>query len=341
MSGAKQVISIAIDIMGSDFAPESEIKGAIEFLKENSDKNIRLYLVGKEDVIKSEIDKNPSIKNYEYEIVNADQVITMSDEATAGVKSKKNSSISIGLDLLKENKVNAFISAGNTGAMLSTATLKLGRINGVSRPTIGSFFPTLKSNPTLLLDVGANSEVKPQFLYEFAVMGQIYLSEMYNIKNPSIGLLNIGEEEKKGTETVQEAYQLLKGSGLNFIGNIEGRDIFPGTADIVVCDGFVGNIILKFAESFIVFFKETLKKYANESAFNKLKVGLMVPTIKDIFRGFDYQDHGGVPLLGVNGVVIIGHGKSTPKAIKNMLNTALITYTKEINKKIEISLQSS
>lgn len=341
MSGAKQNISIAIDIMGSDFAPESEIKGALEFLNENTDKNIKLYFVGEIELIKTEIEKNPSLKNYDYEIVNASQVITMEDDATAGIKTKKDSSISIGLDLLKDNKVNAFISAGNTGAILSTSTLKLGRIKGVSRPTIGSFFPTIKDSPTLLLDVGANSEVKPQFLYEFAVMGQVYLSEMYNIKNPSIGLLNIGEEEKKGTETVQEAYKLLKASKLNFIGNVEGRDIFPGAADIVVCDGFVGNIILKFAESFMGFFKDTLKKYASQSTIKKLKVGLMAPTIKDVFRGFDYQDHGGVPLLGVNGVVIIGHGKSSPKAIKNMLYTALITYTKEINKKIEISLQSS
>lgn len=341
MSGAKQNISIAIDIMGSDFAPESEIKGTLEFLNENTDKNIKLYFVGEVELINAEIEKNPDLKNYDYEIVNATQVITMEDDATAGIKSKKDSSISIGLDLLKDNKVNAFISAGNTGAILSTSTLKLGRIKGVSRPTIGSFFPTIKDSPTLLLDVGANSEVKPQFLYEFAVMGQVYLSEMYNIKNPSIGLLNIGEEEKKGTETVQEAYKLLKESKLNFIGNVEGRDIFPGVADIVVCDGFVGNIILKFAESFIGFFKETLKKYASQSTIKKVKVGLLAPTIKDVFRGFDYQDHGGVPLLGVNGVVIIGHGKSSPKAIKNMLHTALITYTKEINKKIEISLQSS
>lgn len=341
MSGAKQSINIAFDIMGSDFAPINEIKGAIEFFQEHQEKNIKLFLVGKIDLISAEIEKNPTIKNFDYEIVNASQVITMEDEATAGVKSKKDSSISVGLDLLKEKKVNAFVSAGNTGAMLSTSTLKLGRIKGVSRPTIGSFFPTLKDNPTLLLDVGANSEVKPIFLYEFAVMGQIYLSEMYGIKNPTIGLLNIGEEEKKGTEVVQEAHKLLSNSKLNFIGNIEGRDIFPGAADIVVCDGFVGNILLKFAESFMGFFKETLKRYANESTLKKIKVGMMAPTIKDVFRGFDYQDHGGVPLLGVNGVVVIGHGKSSPKALKNMLNTALITYTKEINKKIEISLQSS
>lgn len=341
MSGAKQSINIAFDIMGSDFAPENEIKGALEFFQEHPNEDIKLFFVGQENLILQEIEKNSLIKNFNFEIVNASQIITMEDDASVALKSKKDSSISIGLDLVKEKKADAFVSAGNTGAMLSTSTLKLGRINGVSRPTIGSFFPTLKDNPTLILDVGANSEVKPKYLYEFAVMGQIYLSEMHNIKNPKIGLLNIGEEEKKGTEVVQEAHKLLTESNLNFIGNVEGRDIFPGVADIVVCDGFVGNIILKFAESFMGFFKETLKKYANQSTLKKVKVGLMAPTIKDVFRGFDYQDHGGVPLLGVNGVVVIGHGKSSPKALKNMLNTALITYSKEINLKIENFLQSS
>jgi glycerol-3-phosphate acyltransferase PlsX len=341
MSGADQTIKIAFDVMGGDFAPANEIKGALEFLQEHHDKSVELLLVGNEDIIKQEIDKNPAIKDYKFTIVNATQVITMEDDASTAIKTKKDSSISVGLDLVKEKKADAFVSAGNTGAMLSTSTLKLGRIDGVSRPTIGSFFPTLKDYPTLILDVGANSEVKPKYLYEFAVMGQIYLSEMYNIENPKIGLLNIGEEAKKGTEIVQEAHKLLSNSKLNFIGNIEGRDIFPGVADIVVCDGFVGNIVLKFAESFMGFFKETLKKYAQKSTFNKLKVGLMVPTVKDIFRGFDYQDHGGVPLLGVNGVVVIGHGKSSPKALKNMLNIALITYDKEINQKIENSLRTS
>lgn len=341
MSGANQNINIAIDVMGSEFAPDSELNGIIEFSQQNSNRKLHFLLLGKEDLIKSKISTLPNFTNISYEIVHTPDIITMDDEATVALKTKTESSIALGMKLVKEGKAHAFVSAGNTGAMLSTATLRLGRIKGVSRPTIGSFFPTLNQNPSLVLDVGANSEVKPQFLYEFAVMGKVYLSEMYGIKNPRIGLLNIGEEPKKGTEVVQQAYKLLKESNLNFIGNIEGRDIFPGQADIVVCDGFVGNIVLKFAESFIGFFKQTLKNYADESTMKKIKVGMMASTIRDVFKGFDYQDHGGVPLLGVDGVVIIGHGKSSPKAIKNMLNTALITYTKEINKKIENSLQSS
>jgi glycerol-3-phosphate acyltransferase PlsX len=341
MSGANQNINIAIDVMGSEFAPDSELNGIIEFSQQNSNRKLHFLLLGKEDLIKSKISTLPNFTNISFEIVHTPDIITMDDEATVALKTKTESSIALGMKLVKEGKAHAFVSAGNTGAMLSTATLRLGRIKGVSRPTIGSFFPTLNQNPSLVLDVGANSEVKPQFLYEFAVMGKVYLSEMYGIKNPRIGLLNIGEEPKKGTEVVQQAYKLLNESNLNFIGNIEGRDIFPGQADIVVCDGFVGNIVLKFAESFIGFFKQTLKNYADESTMKKIKVGMMASTIRDVFKGFDYQDHGGVPLLGVDGVVIIGHGKSSPKAIKNMLNTALITYTKEINKKIENSLQSS
>jgi len=341
MSGANQNINIAIDVMGSEFAPDSELNGIVEFQEQENNKNIHFILLGDEKLIKSKISSIPKFQNISYETIHTSQNITMDDEATVALKSKTDSPIAIGMKLVKEKKADAFVSAGNTGAILSTATLRLGRIKGVSRPTIGSFFPTLNENPSLVLDVGANSEVKPQFLYEFAVMGKVYLSEMYGLENPRIGLLNIGEEPKKGTEVVQQAHQLLTNSDLNFIGNIEGRDIFPGVADIVVCDGFVGNIVLKFAESFIGFFKQTLKNYADESIMKKIKVGMMASTIKDVFRGFDYQDHGGVPLLGVDGVVIIGHGKSSPRAIKNMLNTALITYTKEINEKIEKSLQTS
>jgi len=341
MSGAKQNINIAIDVMGSEFAPDSELNGIVEFYEQNNEKNLHFILLGDEKIIKPKVSKLSKFQNISFEIIHTSQIISMKDEATVALKTKTDSSIAIGMKLVKERKADAFVSAGNTGAMLSTATLRLGRINGVSRPTIGSFFPTLNENPTLVLDVGANSEVKPQFLYEFAVMGEIYLSEMYGLENPRIGLLNIGEEPKKGTEIVQQAHKLIQDSDLNFIGNIEGRDIFPGVADIVFCDGFVGNIVLKFAESFIGFFKQTLKNYADESIVKKIKVGMMASTIKDVFKGFDYQDHGGVPLLGVDGVVIIGHGKSSSKAIKNMLNTALITYTKEINKKIEKSLQSS
>jgi len=190
-----------------------------------------------------------------------------------------------------------------------------------------------------LLDVGANVDAKPSYIFQFAVMGSIYSSQILGIKNPKIGLLNIGEEETKGTNVVRETYKLLKDSPLNFIGNIEGRDIFSAHADVVVCDGFIGNIVLKFAESFLGILKSKIKSYSEESIIKKIKVGLMVPVLKDILQQFDYQKYGGVPLLGVNGAVIIGHGKSSPEAVKNMLVRAKEMVQKEVNKSIESTLK--
>lgn len=338
---ANNKVRIALDAMGSDFYPNSEIQGTLLFLHEYPNSNVEICLIGKKDLILSEIKNINNFPIDRISIVDAEEVITMNDDASSPIKNKKNSSIGVGLDLLSNGKTNAFVSAGNTGAVMATGTIKCGRIKGVSRPTIGSFFPTLNAYPTLVLDVGANAEIKPKYLLEFAIMGSIYLSEMYGIKNPKIGLLNIGEEPSKGTQIVQDAHKILRESSLNFIGNVEGRDIFPGVADVVVCDGFTGNIVLKLAESFITFFKSTLKNYADISILNKIKVALMAPTIKDVFKGFDYQDYGGVPLLGVNGVVIIGHGKSTPIAIKNMIKVANLSIEKNINKKIEDSLNNS
>lgn len=326
---------IAIDAMGGDFAPMNEILGAIDFSKEFP--NIEIVLVGDESKIKNVLETT-DCSQFNYSIHHAEEVVSMDDEATAAIKRKKNSSLFIGLDLHKEGKVNAFVSAGNTGAILSTSTVLLGRIKGVSRPTIGSFFPTKKKLPTLVLDVGANVDSKPKFLYEFAVMGGIYYKNMFDISNPSIGLLNIGEESSKGTADYKEANKILADSDLNFIGNVEGRDVFNGDANVIVCDGFVGNIILKMAESFLGFFKTKIKQFADKSFLNKIKVALMIPSMKGIAKDLDYQEYGGVPVLGVNGVSIIGHGKSTPKAIYNMLLKAKEIIEKDINGKIEKAL---
>jgi glycerol-3-phosphate acyltransferase PlsX len=262
----------------------------------------------------------------------------MNDDPTDAIKNKKESSIYKGLEFHKSGKSDAFVSAGNTGAMLAVSTVLLGRVKGVSRPTIGSFFPSVSDLPVLVLDVGATIEPKAKYLYEFAVMGSIYYKEIIGKQNPSIGLLNVGEEEIKGTEIVKETYSLLKKSSLNFIGNVEGRDIFDSKSDIVICDGFVGNIVLKFAESFLGLLKSTIKDYSEKSLFNKVKVGIMVPVLKDILKTLDYQNYGGVPLLGVNGVSIIGHGKSSPIALENMILTAKEMVTAEINSKIEKAL---
>lgn len=328
---------IALDALGGDFAPLNEINGAYQLLNDSVHQDVDLYLVGQESSIINAIKErgyNPDLVKY----INAEERVNMDDDPSEVLKKKKNSSIYIGISKLKEGEVDAFVSAGNTGAMLAVSTMILGRINGVSRPTIGSFFPTITDYPVLVLDVGATVDLKPRYLYEYAIMGSIYVEKMLNISRPRIGLLNVGEEETKGTDQIKETYNLLKNSSLNFVGNVEGRDIFSANADVIVCDGFVGNIVLKFAESFLTILKSKLKQYSEKNIINKLKTGLAVPILKDILQQFDYQSYGGVPLLGVNGVSIIGHGKSTPLAIKNMLIRAKEMIQKDINKQIEKTL---
>lgn len=332
MPDQKNKIKIVVDAMGGDYAPANIISGGIQALKESQNR-FQVIFTGKEDSIKSELAKH-QIDGLDFVIQNATEVIEMHDSPTLALKQKKDSSIVLGLNLVKEQKADAFISAGNTGAVMSASTLILGRIEGVSRPTIGTFFPTEKGT-SLILDAGANVDSKAQHLLEFAMMGSIYTNYILNYPNPTVGLLNIGEESTKGNELALEAYKLLSKSSLNFIGNIEGRDVLKGKAQVIVCDGFVGNILLKFAESILSLLKSKFISYASQSIFKKIWIGLMYSTIKKLLKDFDYQEHGGVPLLGVNGVTIIGHGGSTPKAIKNMIFRAEEIIGKKINQHIQ------
>lgn len=329
---------IAIDAMGGDLAPDNEIQGAILANKNKKpDIDFEVIFVGNETQIRHSLSQYDA-NGLKYSIIHADEVITMDDDPTDILKKKTNSSLHKGMNYLAQGYCDAFISIGNTGAVLSVATVTLGRIKGVSRPTIGALFPTRGNKPTFLLDVGANIDGKSRFLYEFAVMGSIYVNLTQGIENPRVGLLNIGEEATKGTEEIIKTYDLLKNSSLNFIGNIEGRDILLGSADVVVCDGFTGNIILKFAESIGGLLKTKIKNYAKSSIFKKLLAFTAIPVLKSIFKDFDYQEYGGVPLLGVNGIVLIGHGKSSPKAISNIIFRAIELIRQEINVKIENSL---
>lgn len=321
--------------MGGDFAPQNIIAGAIEAVRSGQN-GFRVVFVGPEDRIKKELSRY-SVGSIPYDIVHASEVVGMDDIPTAALKQKKDSSIAVGLLLHKEGKVDAFVSAGNTGAVMSASTLVLGRLEGVGRPTIGAFLPSEKG-VCLLLDAGANVNCRPQHLLEFAIMGSIYASTMFHYQNPTVGLLSIGEESTKGDELTLEAHQLLAKSKLNFIGNVEGRDILKGKAHVVVCDGFVGNIVLKFAESVMSLLKTRLREQAAKGLFRKLWFGLMVGTLKNALRDFDYQEHGGLPLLGVRGVSIIGHGGSTPKAIKNMILKAEEMVRKNINHHIQQAL---
>ncbi len=324
--------------MGGDFAPQNVIAGTVEALKETTNR-FQVILVGPESHISDQM-RSAAANGCACEIVDAPEVIDMHDGATAALKQKRNSSISVGMQLHKEKKADAFVSAGHSGAVLSASTLILGRIEGISRPTIGAFFPS-EHGVCLLLDAGANVDCKPQHLYEFGVMGSIYARQMFNIERPAVGLLSIGEEPSKGNEVVKETHRLFEGSKLNFIGNVEGRDILKGNADVVVCDGFVGNILLKFGESVPGFFKNRLKQITDKSLLTNMIGLLMRGTLRAALKSMDYEEYGGVPVLGVNGVSIIGHGKSTPKAIKNMILKAEEMVQKDINGHIQRALAAS
>jgi glycerol-3-phosphate acyltransferase PlsX len=334
-----QPIRIALDAMGSDSAPVSEVAGAVAALRKAA-RRFHVVLVGNEAAIRAELSKTDT-SGLDFSILHASDVITMHDSPVAALKQKPDSSIVVGMNLHKAGKVDAFVSAGNTGAVTAASTLILGRIEGVSRPTIGAVFPS-EQGPTLIVDAGAVTDCKPHFLYEFGVMGSLYSELVLKKKNPRVGLMNIGEESSKGNEQAHEAYTLFseKKGSLNFIGNIEGRDVLRGAADVIVCDGFTGNILLKFAESVPSYLKFQFKKYAAQAWWKKVLMGIMRTPLRTVFKDMDYQEFGGVPLLGVNGVTIIGHGGSTPKAVMNMLYRAEEAVQGQVNEKIRAALRT-
>jgi len=321
---------IVVDAMGGDFAPANAVLGAIEALSVK--KNFDLYLVGKEKKISEVLSSNNLSFSKEF-IVNADEVIEMGDSPAASLKTKPNSSIVIGAQLVRDKKADAFVSAGNTGAMMAASTLIIGRIPGLGRPTIGAEMPNV-NGICFLYDVGASKDSKPIHLFEYAIMGTIFAKEMGAISNPKVGVLSMGEEEGKGNEVTEAAAKLLKDSRLNFIGNVEGRDILAGNVDVVVCDGYVGNIILKFGESVPKLLKHLLIQTAEKSFFDKLLIGLSKGVLKKSLKSLDYQEYGGVPLLGVNGISIIGHGSSSVRAIKNMVLRANEMHQKQLVQKM-------
>ncbi|WP_337865064.1 phosphate acyltransferase PlsX [Ignavibacterium sp.] len=326
---------IVVDAMGGDFAPQNAVVGAVQAL--SIDSGIELYLVGRKSEIISVLQKN-SLDFDENFIINTEQVIEMGESPTSALKSKPDSSIVAGARLVKEKRAHAFVSAGNTGAMMSASTLIIGRIPGVGRPTIGAEIPNVYGS-CYLYDVGAGKDAKPIHLLEYAIMGSIYAKEMGGVSNPSVGVLSMGEEEGKGNEVANEANNLIKNSKLNFIGNVEGRDILTGKVDVVVCDGFVGNILLKFGEAVPKLLKHLLEQTAKKNIIDALKIVFVKSTLRKALKSLDYQEHGGVPLLGVNGISIIGHGSSTPKAITNMVLKAKLMYDRNLVAKIENSIK--
>jgi len=323
--------------MGSDNAPLSEVLGAVQALQEIP--NIRVLLVGQKDKLLSII-KEQKVNFSEEDIVHAPDVVTMHDKPTDALRNKKESSMIIGSNLLAKGEVDAFVSAGNTGAMVACGMFILGRLEGVGRPTIGTFMPN-QAGITTIFDAGASVDSKPTHLLEYGIMGSIFVEKMHNIPQPKVGILSVGEEETKGNEVSKEAHKLLKNSSLNFIGNIEGRDILKGTAHVVVCDGFVGNIVLKFGEGVIPLLKHLIKDYASKSIWNGIKTLLVKSVLKETLKPLDYEEYGGVPLLGVKGITIIGHGSSSPKAIKNMIRAAKQMFDKDLLTHIQQGIADS
>jgi len=326
---------IAVDAMGGDFAPTAAVLGALQAYDQSKD--FELLLVGnKDEILKIALSNQFSIKKEM--IVHTDEVIEMGDSPTLSIKKKTNSSIVIGAKLVKEKKADGFVSAGNTGAMSVSSIINIGRIKGVVRPTLTAPFPNEKDGFTFISDVGAFVDSKPLHLFGYAILSSIFIEEIYAIKNPKIGLLNVGEEEGKGYQLTSETGKLLSDSNLNYIGNIEGKDIFKGTVDLVVCDGFIGNILLKFAESIIPFLKARIKNYASSGILNKLRALMVRTPLREALKSTNYELHGGLPLLGVDGISIIGHGSSSPLAIKNMVLRAKEMHKKNLIKKIEFAI---
>lgn len=292
-------MKVGIDVLGGDFAPDANIAGAVLARKELS-KDVTIVLIGDQDLILSGLSSlNEDAANYE--IVHAPDVITMHDHPTRAIPQKPNSSIAVGFDLLASGEIQAFASTGNTGAMLVGAMYKINTVPGVIRPCITSTLPAVDGSKSLILDVGSNADCKPDVLYQFAILGSLYSKNVYGKENPRVALLNIGEEESKGNLLTQTAHKLMSGSDdFNFIGNIEGRDLFTGKADVVVCDGFTGNVVLKQAEGMYAMLKKR--------------------GVKDEYLDrFNYENYGGTPILGVKGNVVIGHGISNDIAVKNMI----------------------
>ncbi|EAI4317329.1 phosphate acyltransferase PlsX [Campylobacter coli] len=324
------MINIAIDAMGGDFGEKPIIEGVIEALKE---KPFNAILVGNPQVLKPLIPKN--LEQYiQYE--NANEVFSMDENATDALK-RKETTIYKTIELVKNGKAKAAVSAGHSGASMSLATLRLGRLKGISRPAIATLMPNTVSK-TLFLDVGANTDCKAENLFQFAIMGDAYAKEIMKISKPRLALLSNGEEECKGNELTKEAHQLMKQIP-SFVGNAEGRDIFNGEVDVLVCDGFDGNVILKACEGVATAIIQILKNEIKQSLVSKIGALLMKPSFKKLKKHIDWQEYGGAPLLGVNGCVIISHGKSDARAIKNAIFQAINFSESNINQTIEKELE--
>ncbi|HIP38742.1 MAG TPA: phosphate acyltransferase PlsX [Desulfocapsa sulfexigens] len=326
---------IALDAMGGDHGPDEQIAGAIQALEET---DLQLTLVGDESAIRSCLDQvapSDSIAS-RLQIVHTSEIVEMGESPVDAIRKKKNSSVMLAFDLVKKGDAAAAVSAGNSGATMAAAVRKLGRLKNVSRPGIANAFPTLKK-PVVMMDVGANVDCRPGHLFQFALMASAF-SRIFDIDSPRVGILSIGEETGKGNQLVKTTHKLLSASSLNFIGNVEGRDIFQGNVDVIVCDGFVGNVCLKVSEGLVEAATEMIRKGILGSFKAKIGYWLARPVFREFKKRVDYAEYGGAPLLGINGTGIICHGKSNAFAIKNAIIEASKIVENKVNDKIAESL---
>jgi glycerol-3-phosphate acyltransferase PlsX len=312
-------MKIVVDAMGGDFAPAVVVDGAVQAAR---DLGVEIILVGQREVVQAELARH-DVSKLPVTIHEASQVIEMHEHPAAAVKAKKDSSMAVGMELVRHHEADAFFTAGNSGGALAAALFRLGRIRGIVRPSLSTVFPSMTpAGFCFLLDVGANADCKPEYLLQFAVMGSIYAERVLGVPNPRVAIVSNGEEEGKGNQLVQDTVPLLRASKLNFVGNAEGKDIPWGIADVVVTDGFTGNVIIKLAEGVSKLILDVLKQELTSRSLSKLGALLARPAFNSIRRRLDYREYGGAPLLGVDGVVIVGHGRSDAKAVRNGIRVA-------------------
>ncbi len=330
-------LDIVVDGMGSDKAPESEIRGAIAACRQL---DVRVLLVGREERLRPALEEALEGERLPIEVVHAAEWISMDDKAAAAVRSKRDSSMRVGLKLVRERKAAGFFTAGNTGAAMATAKMVLGMLAGVDRPALAATLPTISGSPSLLLDVGANVDSDPENLVQFALMGNIFAHNLLRIARPRVGLLSIGEEDSKGNAQTHDTLPLLRTADLHFVGNVEGRDLFNGHADVIVSDGFVGNVALKASEGLAKLVSSSLKESLRSTVTSQIGALLSQKAFGSFKKRLDYTEYGGVPLLGVRGVCIIGHGSSDANAIMNGIRVTAEFAHAEVNAHIETAMRN-
>ena len=328
--------TIALDAMGGDHAPRAEVEGAVLAARELG---VRVLLVGIEEVVKQELARQRA-RGLPIEVVPATEVITMTDSPSQAFRKKRNSSVHVAAKLVRTGQADAFVSAGNTGAVMTIARFVLGTLASVDRPALAAPFPTSRGGVSVILDVGANVDSKAAQIEQFAVMGEIYYRAIFGTRRPRVALLSIGEEEMKGNDLTREAYNRLKLTSLNFTGNVEGREVFAGNVDVIVCDGFIGNIALKISEGLVEHIGAMLKKSLQSSLSSQVGYVLSRRAFQEFKKKTDYSEYGGAPLLGVRGITVIGHGRSNANAIKNAIRVADGLTRSKVNEKIEQELSA-